>query len=80
MLGCPFADGFQHRLRYLLDKQSESVSALDNVLSDARGQHLFPVTPSMMVAISRSPSRFSVSAVTWGRPIKAAQTPAGMYD
>ena len=42
------------------------------------GSGLLPVTRSIMAAISRSPSRLRVSAVTYGRPIHGGSN-SGRY-
>ena len=60
-----FAFRLQHRLRHFLDEQRNAVCALDNVLSNTlRAVASLPATPSIIAAISRSPSRLRVSAVT----------------
>ena len=60
-----FALRFQHRLCHFLDEQRNAVGALDDVLPECLpDSSLLPVTRSIMAAISRSPSRLSVRAVT----------------
>ena len=59
-----FALRLQHRLRHFLNEQRNAVCALDNVLSDARWQRLVAGDAVDQAAISRSPSRLMLSAVT----------------
>ena len=63
-LAARFAFGFQYRLRHFLDEQWNAIGALIMFCLVLCSSALLPVTRSMIAAISRSPRRLRLSAVT----------------